>query len=221
MHISEAGDAETALHQTKAQRFDLVFIDIRLPGENGLTLTKSIKADHVNAVVCVITSYDILEYREAAFRFGADHFLVKGESSESEIVGTVEALLHARFVCLVALGDPGFRRQLGMLLQIHWPSMIVAEGTAMTLGASHLETLHPKLILLGLETGGEDARGLITAIRDRSPNATLIGMADEAIPVSQSLIDRYGVDYCVSMTPFGHTDLVGIVNTLHPELARH
>lgn len=222
MHISEAEDAETALRQAKAQRFDLVFVDIRLPRENGLTHTKFIKTVHVDAVVCVITSYDILEYREAAFRNGADHFMVKGDSSEAEIVGMVETLLHARFVCLVALSDPGFRKQVGMLLQIHWPSMIVAEATGMeVVGACHLETLHPKLILLGLESGGEDARELIAAIRASSPHATLIGMADDAIPISRSLVDRYGVDYCVSMTPFGHTELVGIVNALYPELMRH
>lgn len=221
MHLSEAEDAETALRQAEAQRFDLVFVDIRLPRENGLTLTKSIKTAHVDAVVCVITSYDILEYREAAFRNGADHFLVKGDSSEAEIVGMVETLLHTRFVCLVALSDPGFRKQVGMLLQIHWPSMIVAEATGMALDARHLETLHPKLILLGLGSSGEDAREPIAAIRASSPHATLIGMADEAIPISRSLVDHYGVDYCVSMTPFGHTELVGIVNALHPELLRH
>lgn len=221
MHISEAEDAETALRQAEAQRFDLVFVDIRLPRENGLTLTKSIKTCHVNAVVCVITSYDILEYREAAFRNGADHFLVKGEASEAEIVRMVEDLLHARFICLIVLGAPIFRQQINMLLNIHWPHMIVAEATGREVDVGQLQTLRPNLILLGLERGGEEAHELIRKIRTSSPLATLIGMTDDPVPTCQVLAAEYGVDYCVSMTPFGHTELVSILNTLYPELSRH
>ena len=70
-------------------------MDIRLPRGNGLDLTKTIKTVFADSVICVITSYDILEYREAAFRNGADHFMVKGESTEAEIVGLIESRLHA------------------------------------------------------------------------------------------------------------------------------
>lgn len=221
MQITEAADAETALLQAKSHRFDLVFVDIRLPRENGINLTKSIKTVHVDAVICVITSYDILEYREAAFSNGADHFMVKGESSEGEIVRMVEDLLHTRFICLLVLGNPVFRHQVSMLLSIHWPAMIVAEATGMAVGVRHLDTLRPNLVLLGLERCDEDARELIAAIRASNPQATLIGMTDDTIPISHDVVEAYGVDYCVSMTPFGHTELVSIVSTLHPELRRH
>jgi hypothetical protein len=39
------------------------------------------------------TSHAILEYREAAFRNGAGHFIVKGESTGVEVIGLVESLL--------------------------------------------------------------------------------------------------------------------------------
>lgn len=221
MLITEAEDAETALRQATSRRFDLVFVDIRLPRENGLNLTRSIKTVHVDAVVCVITSYDILEYREAAYRNGADYFMVKGESSEAEIVRMVEALLHSRFICLVALSDPVVRKQVNMLLAIHWPGMIVAEATGTAVGGSHLQTLRPNLVLLGLDQRDADARDLIAAIRDSSPQAIVIGMVDETGPIPSDLVEAYGVDHCVSMTPFGHTELVGIVSKLHPERVRH
>ena len=94
MQITEAADADDALRQALSVCFGLIFMDIRLPQGNGLDLTKTIKKVFPGSVICVISSYAILEYREVAFRNGADHFMVKGESTEVEIVGLVESLLH-------------------------------------------------------------------------------------------------------------------------------
>ena len=94
VQIAEAEDAEDGLSQALSGSFDLIFMDIRLPRGNGLDLTKTIKTDCPDAFVCVISSHAILEYREAALRNGADHFMVKGESTRAEIVGLVESLVH-------------------------------------------------------------------------------------------------------------------------------
>ena len=96
MQIAESADAEDALRQALSRRFDLIFMDIRLPRGNGLDLTNTIKTVFPAAVICVISSYAILEYREVAFRNGADHFMVKGQSSGVEIIGLVESLLQKR-----------------------------------------------------------------------------------------------------------------------------
>jgi len=94
MQIAEAADGEDALRQALSVCFGLIFMDIRLPQGNGLDLTKTIKKVFPESVICVISSYAMLEYREAAFRNGADHFMVKGEAAGVEkIVDLVESLL--------------------------------------------------------------------------------------------------------------------------------
>jgi DNA-binding NarL/FixJ family response regulator len=93
VHIAEAADGEDALRQALSLCFGLIFMDIRLPLGNGLDLTRVIKRAFPASVICVISSYAMLEYREAAFRNGADHFMVKGESSEVQILSLVESLL--------------------------------------------------------------------------------------------------------------------------------
>jgi DNA-binding NarL/FixJ family response regulator len=93
MQIDEAADGDDALRQALSTRFGLIFMDIRLPQGKGLDLTKAIKAAFPTSVICVISTHGMLEYREAAFRNGADHFMVKGESTGAEIVGLVESLL--------------------------------------------------------------------------------------------------------------------------------
>lgn len=96
LQIAEAEDADEALCQALTRRFDLILMDIRLPRGNGLDLTKTIKAIDGSPVICVLTASDFPEYREAAFLNGADRFMVKGESTQSDIVGLVESLLRTR-----------------------------------------------------------------------------------------------------------------------------
>jgi DNA-binding NarL/FixJ family response regulator len=75
--IDEAADGGKALQKVDAFLPDLIFMDIQLPGENGLELTKKIKATHPNIPILILTTYDIQEYREAASQNRADRFLDK------------------------------------------------------------------------------------------------------------------------------------------------
>jgi CheY-like chemotaxis protein len=65
MEIIEASDGVEALQKIDRHHPDLIFMDIRLPGESGLELTGKIKADHPGIIVIVLTSYESPGYREA------------------------------------------------------------------------------------------------------------------------------------------------------------
>jgi len=75
--ILEAGDGEKALEEIETSVPDLILMDIQLPGENGLQLTKQIKARYPHIRVAIVTSYDEPEYRDAAYRCKADHYIPK------------------------------------------------------------------------------------------------------------------------------------------------
>jgi len=96
MEILEAADGEKAMKQIAAHLPDLIFMDIKLPGENGLDLTAKIKDKYPEMVVIVLTSYDTPEYREAAVKVKANHFLPKGTSSTEEILTLVGSILGGR-----------------------------------------------------------------------------------------------------------------------------
>ena len=55
---------------------NLIFMDIKLPGESGLKLTKQIKDKFPEIIL--LSNYDLPEYRMAAYESGADYFLGKG-----------------------------------------------------------------------------------------------------------------------------------------------
>jgi DNA-binding NarL/FixJ family response regulator len=94
LDILEAADGEEAIQMVNSLDIDLIFMDIRLPGENGLSLTKTIKSRHPEIVVAILTSYDLPEYREAAQQSKADHFITKG-SPTAMILDVVKSVLKA------------------------------------------------------------------------------------------------------------------------------
>lgn len=221
MQVTETADGVDALHQALSRHYDLIFMDIRLPKGNGLDLTKAIKAVVADSVICVITSHDLPEYRDAAVRNGADRFMVKGDSTAEEIVAMVESLLLIRYRALIVVNDALFRRQLATLLSIHWPVMIVAEAVNTTEGLDRAAALRPDLVLLELELAGSRINELVRDIRAECPHATLIGMTNDALPPWRPTANGHGVDHCVPLTPMGHTELVAIVNALQPKQTQH
>ncbi len=94
--IVEAKDGSTIWRILNEFNADLIFMDIRLPGENGFQLTKRLKTKYPEAVVLVLTSYDFPEYQEAARLAGADHFLSKHSATIQEIADLVETLFQGR-----------------------------------------------------------------------------------------------------------------------------
>jgi len=92
MGVEEAEDGEDALDKIEIFSPHLVFMDIKLPGQNGLEVTREIKTRYPEITVIILTSYDLPEYREAAENYGADYFLSKGSSSREEIISLVDSI---------------------------------------------------------------------------------------------------------------------------------
>jgi DNA-binding NarL/FixJ family response regulator len=83
--IEEAGDGNEALQKINKVLFQLIFMDIRLPGVNGLKITQKVKTDFPSIKIAILTSYDLPEYRQAAIQYGADGFLVKNLLNWDEV----------------------------------------------------------------------------------------------------------------------------------------
>lgn len=100
MEVLEAGNGEEALKKIETLPPDLVFMDIKLPGDSGLELTRKIRAQYPNIPIIILTSYDLPEYREAAREYQADHFLSKGTTTKEDILQMVKSILSSRNIGL-------------------------------------------------------------------------------------------------------------------------
>jgi DNA-binding NarL/FixJ family response regulator len=90
--ITEAANGTEAMEKIESFLPHLIFMDIKLPDQNGLVITRRVKALHPEIHVIMLTSYDFPEYREAASASGAYGFLSKGSSTAEEIQDLVEGL---------------------------------------------------------------------------------------------------------------------------------
>ncbi|MGV9818498.1 response regulator [Nocardia xishanensis] len=88
--IGEAADGDIAVTQAKALRPDVVLMDVRMPGVDGLTATERITADAL-ARVLVLTTFDLDEYVFRALRAGASGFVLKSTSGQA-LVDAVRAV---------------------------------------------------------------------------------------------------------------------------------
>lgn len=75
--LASANSGDEALARTSTERPDLMFIDISMPGMNGLAVTSLIKGREAAPKIVVMTLEDSEEHRIGAIAAGADAFLPK------------------------------------------------------------------------------------------------------------------------------------------------
>lgn len=75
--VGEAGDGAEAARLARELRPDVVVMDIRMPGTDGLTATRQICAELPDVRVLVLTTFNVDEYVFEALRSGASGFLLK------------------------------------------------------------------------------------------------------------------------------------------------
>ncbi|KGM08964.1 response regulator transcription factor [Cellulomonas bogoriensis] len=89
--VGEAGDGGTAVDQVRALAPDVVLMDVRMPGTNGIDATRQITAAHPGTRVLILTTFDLDEYAFAALRAGASGFMLK-DARPTELVAAVRAV---------------------------------------------------------------------------------------------------------------------------------
>jgi DNA-binding NarL/FixJ family response regulator len=106
--VGEASDGEQAVDVARSSRADVVLMDIRMPGVDGLEATRRIGQDEdlAGVRVLILTTYEADEYVYQALQNGASGFLVK-DTEPAELVHAIR---------VVAAGDallsPGITRRL-------------------------------------------------------------------------------------------------------------
>ena len=86
--VGEASDGTAALAQAKALHPDVILMDVRMPGMNGIEATELIARECPGTRVLILTTFDLDEYAFAGLRAGASGFLLK----DTRPTGLAEAI---------------------------------------------------------------------------------------------------------------------------------
>jgi DNA-binding NarL/FixJ family response regulator len=91
--VGEAGDGEEAVQLARRQRPDIVLMDIRMPGVDGLAATRAIADDDrlADVRIVILTTFELDEYVFEAIRAGASGFIVK-HTKPAELLRAVRAV---------------------------------------------------------------------------------------------------------------------------------
>jgi DNA-binding NarL/FixJ family response regulator len=85
--VGEAGEGAEAVAQVAALAPDVVLMDVRMPGMDGIEATERITQEHSASRVLILTTFDLDEYAFAALHAGAAGFLLKNAQPAELIAG--------------------------------------------------------------------------------------------------------------------------------------
>jgi two-component system, OmpR family, response regulator MprA len=101
--VEVAEDGAEALDRLRDGRFDLVVLDVMMPGSDGIAVCERLRADKDDLPILMLTARDAVRDRVAGLEAGADDYLVKPFANE-ELVARVRALLRRAGVGLETIG---------------------------------------------------------------------------------------------------------------------
>jgi DNA-binding NtrC family response regulator len=96
-NVTATTNGSEALQMMGSQAFDVVLLDQRMPGLDGMTVLKTIKANWPESEVIMITGYPAVESAKEAVSLGAYDYLAKPIGPDEVISAATGAMLHKRW----------------------------------------------------------------------------------------------------------------------------
>jgi DNA-binding NtrC family response regulator len=90
--VEAVRDGEQALQAMETQSYDVVLLDLRMPGMDGMTVLKALKQRWPESEIIVITGYPSIDTAKEAIRLGAHDYLAKPCGPDEVIHATTSAL---------------------------------------------------------------------------------------------------------------------------------
>ncbi len=104
--VDATGDGKEGLWYAKDEAYDVVILDLMLPGMDGLSILKHLRAEGKNCPVLILTAKDKVEDRVKGLDMGADDYLIKPFAFE-ELLARVHTLIRRKYevaTSVVAVG---------------------------------------------------------------------------------------------------------------------
>jgi DNA-binding NtrC family response regulator len=213
--VATAYSGSEAVAAASARPFDVVLMDIKMPGMDGVDAFKAIKAKRPGIKVVLMTAYAAQDRVAEAEREGVLRVLPKPVNIGSLLDLLASSLNNNKPVLLVD-SDAVFLKTLSEVLRLRGFETILAQNVEQA--KRLMAERKPRAVLLHLRLGTASAREAIIAVHDISPSVALIlysgepGAVEEAaLGVPLSWIHAY------LQKPFAVDQITGVLNAVRTD----
>ena len=174
--IITAPGGEMALDTLKKDRPDLIILDQKMPGLDGLATLKKIRTFDKNIAVVMLTGHVTEELKSSAQRLGVDDFLNKGQIPVNLFLKSIENVLRRKKAVarkssvpggriMVVDDEDGVRKMLGSFLKRHNYEVREASSGEEALEILRSRSYRPDVILLDIQMPGLDGLATLKEIK--------------------------------------------------------
>jgi len=173
--VVTAENGYQAIEVARETHFDVIFMDIKMPGINGVQTFREIKKLDPEASVIMMTAYSVEDLVQEALDEGA-YTIVHKPFDIDRVIAIIEELLRTKTRILVVDNQSGDRETMKGILETKGYRVAIAKN-----GAEAIEMVrsrHYDIIFLDIELPDSDAARTLGQIHNIDPQARVIIMTD-------------------------------------------
>ncbi|HET8578363.1 MAG TPA: sigma-54 dependent transcriptional regulator [Methylomirabilota bacterium] len=186
--VTAVKDGTAALRESESQPFDLILLDVRMPGIDGLALLKQVRERRPDAQVVIMTAHGTMETAVQAMQDGAYDYLTKPFDLDEALLLAERALTARRLTQEVASLKAGLKEvwEFGALVGRH-PTMQEVYKTIGRVAASDVSVL-----LRGESGTGKEVVARALHHYSRRAGRPFVGISAAAIPATLLESELFG-----------------------------
>ncbi len=209
-------DGYQAIQAVRETHFDTIFMDIKMPGINGVQTFREVKKIDPKAVVIMMTAYSVEDLVKEALEEGAYAIVYKPFDIDG-IIAIIEELLHEKILILVVDDQFADRETLKGILGDKGYRVATAQDGAEAI--EMVKSRHHDIIFLDVRLPGMDGVETFEQVKKIDPKATVIMMTGYT---EEDLVKRaisQGAYTCI-YKPFDIEKVIALVEDIAKERKR-
>jgi DNA-binding NtrC family response regulator len=208
-----AHDGEQALAAVQEKEPDVMVLDLRMPGIDGMEVLRKVKQAHPKVRVIVLTGHGADKDEEMARNLGAYAYLKKPVDID-QLVG---ALHQEKIKVLLVDDEKEFVESLSERLRLRNLDAAVAHDGEQALKA--LQEGQPDVMVLDLRMPGIDGMEVLRRARESNPDVQIIVLTGHGTDKDEQMAEKLGA-YAYLRKPVDIEQLVGVLNKAWNKLKR-
>jgi len=203
-------DGYQAIEAVKKSHFDVIFMDIKMPGINGVQTYREVKKIDPRAAVIMMTAYSVEDLVKEALEEGA-YTIVYKPFDIDKIISLIDELLCEKTLILVVDDQFGDRETLKTILEDKGYRVATAADGAEAVRM--VEESHYDIIFLDIKLPGMDGIETFEQVKEIDPRAAVIMMTGYT---AEDLIERAisGGAYTCIYKPFDMEKVIALVEKI-------